>query len=146
MIDTNLLLFSSDAFNGTSENGTALVIGRTGLPKGAQIIAIVQNPETTEGQLTVTVKLSLDGTNYNHTVAVLELGNDTVGFCGQRAVECGAEFAWEQYTAANIKLRATVVDGDNDGGSAWGRVRVYVGAGEQTIYGRAKGVADDIIE
>lgn len=144
MLDTNLLLFSNDAFDGASAVGTAVSIGRTGLPTGSQIVAIVQNPETTEGVLTVTVELSLDGTNYIDTVAVLKLGTDAVGFCGQRAVDCHREFAWERYTGSNIKLRATVVDGDNDGASAWGKVRVYVGAGEPTIYGRAPGVADDI--
>lgn len=144
MLDTNLLLFSDDTFDGASAVGTAVVIGRTGLPTGAQIVAITELAETTEGVLTVTVELSLDGTNYIDTVAVLKLGTDAVGFCGQRAVDCHREFAWEQYTAANIKLRATVVDGDNDGLSAWGKVRVYVGSGEGTIYGRAAGVAEDI--
>ena len=145
MLDTNLLLFSDDTFDGASAVGAAVSIGRTGLPTGSQIVAIVENPETTEGVLTVTVELTLDGTNYIDTVAVLNLGNDTVGFCGQRAVDVHREWPWEQYTAANIKLRATVVDGDNDGASAWGKVRVYVGAGEPTIYGRAPGVAEDII-
>lgn len=143
--DDNLLLFEDLTFDGTSANGTAVVVGRSP-NRNAEVTLLVELPETTEGVLTCTVKLSLDGTNYTFTICTLEIGNDSVGFSGIVTGKCSWPIvAWEKYTAANIKVRATVVDGDNDGASAWGKVRVYLGFGEETIYGRAPGVADDII-
>jgi len=140
--DNNLQLFEDLTFDGASANGPPIPIGRTGLPHAAQIAASVELPDAADGTLTVTIKLSLDGTNYIETVAVLTF---LAGFAGQQASPVGLDFPWQKYAGSNIKLRATVADADNDGLSAWGKVRVWIGQGEEAVYGRAVGIADDIV-
>jgi len=146
MFDDDMRVFHSAAFNGTSENGSAVEVGRS-LNSNLYLTLIAQNPETTEGVLDCKLYVSFDnGGTYPIEIAHCQIGTDAVGFCGQRSVPVQADFDWEHYTAASIQVRATVVDGDNDGGSAWGIVNAYLGVREPSFYGRAPGVAEDIFK
>lgn len=123
-----------------NQNGTPLTVGRGQLSRNSQFVAIVQKADANRA-LTLTLQLTLDGTNYTYQIAQIVV---PANFKGQwTAAVSVPDFVWEAYTSDNIKIRVNASAPTNASASDWDKVQCYVTEGEATIAGR-RATADTI--
>lgn len=127
--------------NGFSSNGNDLNIGRGGIPTRSQLVTYVG-------------KANVDRTlNFNY---YLSLNNDTFRqiavitypptFKGKRTLNIGMSLPWQKWVDAEIMLRCSVTASNHANASDWDKVSSYLGSGEETVFGRAAGASDTLVD
>lgn len=139
-------LFSSAALTvnantALSSNGNDVTIGRTGLHSKSQVVAYV-GAANADRDLAFSIYRSLDDTNFRLVGTI----TFPAGYKGKQVLNLGESLPWQEWTDANIQLRCYVAAANHANASNWGAVSVYVGAGEETVFGRKANASETLVD
>lgn len=129
------------AANGFNTNGNDLNIGRAGLNSRSTITTYVEKADD-DRALTFSIYLSLN----NDTFRLVKTINYPVNFAGVQTWRIGGSLPWQRWADSEIMLRCAVTAANHANTSDWDEVSVYLGAGEETVYGRQPNVADALVD